>query len=277
MASSSESFAERVQRQARDPGFAPIDLQALPAAVPPSLTRFIPREELGDVVRWSPGRLDVPAATRARRSGEPTPPEVLRAVQETRQAEQARARHLAEEAFEKGRALGRDEGLRIGREEGLNALEDYRQQHEAEVGVPIAAALEQFQRQLDGLDQAIARRVAGIALQVARQVLRTELQTPAAAVVRVTQEALGEVLLSARHIRVRLNPSDLVAVEQGCGDLFSTRHARLVADPNIERGGCLVESDLGTVDARVATRWARAMAALGPLSLADPSSDGAHS
>lgn len=281
MASSSESFAERVQRQARDPGFAPIDLQALPAAVPPSLTRFIPREELGDVVRWSPGRLDVPAATRARRSGEPTPPapppEVLRAVHETRQAEQARARHLAEEAFEKGRALGRDEGLRIGREEGLNALEDYRQQHEAEVGVPIAAALEQFQRQLDGLDQAIARRVAGIALQVARQVLRTELQTPAAAVVRVTQEALGEVLLSARHIRVRLNPSDLVAVEQGCGDLFSTRHARLVADPNIERGGCLVESDLGTVDARVATRWARAMAALGPLSLADPSGDGAHS
>lgn len=285
MASSSESFAERVQRQARDPGFAPIDLQALPAAVPPSLTRFIPREELGDVVRWSPGRLDVPATPRARRAGDAAPPaeppapppEVLRAVQETRQAEQARARHLAEEAFEKGRALGRDEGLRIGREEGLNALEDYRQQHEAEVGVPIAAALEQFQRQLDGLDQAIARRVAGIALQVARQVLRTELQTPAAAVVRVTQEALGEVLLSARHIRVRLNPSDLVAVEQGCGDLFSTRHARLVADPNIERGGCLVESDLGTVDARVATRWARAMAALGPLSLADPSSDGAHS
>ncbi|MGR6805650.1 flagellar assembly protein FliH [Sphaerotilus natans] len=284
MASSSESFAERVQRQARDPGFAPIDLQALPEAVPPSLTRFIPREELGDVVRWSPGRLDVPAP-RARRAGDAAPPaeppapppEVLRAVQETRQAEQARARHLAEEAFEKGRALGRDEGLRIGREEGLNALEEYRQQHEAEVGVPIAAVLEQFQRQLDGLDQAIARRVAGIALQVARQVLRTELQTPAAAVVRVTQEALGEVLLSARHIRVRLNPSDLVAVEQGCGDLFSTRHARLVADPNIERGGCLVESDLGTVDARVATRWARAMAALGPLSLADPSGDGAHS
>ncbi|MDQ5898811.1 MAG: hypothetical protein RLZZ592_364 [Pseudomonadota bacterium] len=282
MASSSESFAERVQRQSRDPGFAPIDLQALPASVPPSLTRFIPREELGDVVRWSPGRLDAPAArSRGRVSAPAEPPapapEVLKAIQDTRQAEQARARQLAEEAFEKGRALGRDEGLRTGREEGLAALEDYRRHQEAEVGVPVAAVLEQFQRQLDGLEQAVARRVAGIALQVARQVLRTELQTPAAAVVRVTQEALGEVLLSARHIRVRLNPSDLAAVEQGCADLFTTRHARLMADPNIDRGGCLVESDLGTVDARVATRWARAMAALGPLSLADPSSgDGAH-
>ena len=63
----------------------------------------------------------------------------------------------------------------------------------------------------------------------------------------------------------------------GHGTYDESAHARLVADPNIERGGCLVESDLGTVDARVATRWARAMAALGPLSLADPSGDGAHS
>jgi len=279
MASSSESFAERVQRQAREAGFAPIDLKALPSAVPPSYTRFIPREELGEVEHWRPGRLDAPAAHRAARRPDgkdapaeppPPPPEVLRAIHETRQAEQLRARHLVDEALEQGRAVGREEGLQAGREEGLQALEDFRRRQQAEIGVPVAAALEQFQRQLDRLEQALARRVAGVALQVARQVVRTELQTPAAMAVRVTQEALDEVLLSARHITVRLHPADLAAVEQGCADTFAARKVRLVPDAHVERGGCLVESDLGVVDARVSTRWVRALAALGPLSLSEP-------
>jgi flagellar assembly protein FliH len=34
----------------------------------------------------------------------------------------------------------------------------------------------------------------------------------------------------------------------------------------VARGGCLIESDIGAVDARVATRWERATAAMGMAS-----------
>jgi flagellar assembly protein FliH len=36
-----------------------------------------------------------------------------------------------------------------------------------------------------------------------------------------------------------------------------------VADAAVARGGCIVESDLGAIDASIETRWARAAAALG--------------
>ncbi len=36
-----------------------------------------------------------------------------------------------------------------------------------------------------------------------------------------------------------------------------------MASADVERGGCRVESDLGAVDARIATRWAQAAATLG--------------
>ena len=39
--------------------------------------------------------------------------------------------------------------------------------------------------------------------------------------------------------------------------------ARLVNDAGITRGGCVIESDIGVVDASIETRWRRAAAALG--------------
>jgi flagellar assembly protein FliH len=106
-------------------------------------------------------------------------------------------------------------------------------------------------------------------MQMARQVVRSELQTSATLVVDVTQEALSEVLLSARHITVKVHPEDLALIAHGCADAVEARGARLVADTHIERGGCLVESDLGVVDARLSTRWAGAVTAMGSPTLAD--------
>ena len=106
-------------------------------------------------------------------------------------------------------------------------------------------------------------------MQMARQVVRSELQTRATLVVEVVQEALGEVLLSARHITVKVHPDDLIWIEQGCRDAFEARGARLIADHHLARGDCLVESDLGVVDARLATRWASTVAAMGSPALMD--------
>ena len=79
----------------------------------------------------------------------------------------------------------------------------------------------------------------------------------------MTQEAVEAVLLSARHIVVQVNPQDLALVEQGAADAIAARGARLVSDPGIERGGCRVLSDVGTIDARIGARWQHASASIG--------------
>ena len=62
----------------------------------------------------------------------------------------------------------------------------------------------------------------------------------------------------------RRGASDAIAlIADGCAELLAARGARLQRDAQVERGGCLVESDIATVDARVGTRWHRAMVAMG--------------
>jgi flagellar assembly protein FliH len=55
-------------------------------------------------------------------------------------------------------------------------------------------------------------------------------------------------------------------VNEGAGAELHARGAQLIGDASIERGGCLIESDISVIDARVASRWARAAAALGDSS-----------
>ena len=105
--------------------------------------------------------------------------------------------------------------------------------------------------------------MAQVATQLARQVLRAELLGQPAVVAQVATEAVNAVLLSARHISVQVHPLDLPLVADGAEEALQSRGVRLLANPHIERGGVLVESDVGAVDARIASRWAVAVAALG--------------
>lgn len=270
MASSSDPFARRVERHVR---VAPPEPAGRSASGPGHHARFIPREELGQVAAWVPGQLDgsgagqgfqpAPTAPTPKPAAAPAAPALSPEELARRQAEQARRQQALDHAFARGRAQGQEEGRQQALDESQKVMDELVQRQAREVGEPMAAVLAELQQQLDGLEQSLARRVAGIAMQMARQVVRAELAAPAAMVVAVTQEALGEVLLSARHITVRLNPADLALVEAGCADRISARGAALLADAHIERGGCLVESDLGVVDARVSTRWQRAVAAAG--------------
>jgi flagellar assembly protein FliH len=79
----------------------------------------------------------------------------------------------------------------------------------------------------------------------------------------VAQEAVNAVLVSARHLRLRIHPGDHGHVADAAAEVLQARDVRLVADPQVEPGGCILESDLGRVDARISSRWATAAAVYG--------------
>lgn len=197
--------------------------------------RFIPREELQQFASWKPGAFGGAAAT-------PVPDS----------AEQLAAQHAA-------RQIGYQEGYR----DGLAALENFKrgvlQQNAAQFG----HVLQQFDEQLDALEMEMSRSLARVAASIARQVVRDELAARPERIARVAHEAVEAVLLAARHIVVQVNPQDLPMVEQGAADVIAARGARLVADAAVERGGCRVLSDVGTIDARIEARWHHVSAAIG--------------
>ncbi len=226
--------------------------------------RFIPREELNGFSAWKLGSFGDDPDRKPQAA--PTPEAQRRTEEEARlRAEREAAEAVAREVRQRQEAVqsARDSGYQDGYRDGLAALEAFKQSHASQTSAQVAAVVQTLHARLDAVEKDLARRVAGIALDVARQVVRDELQQNPEHVVAVTQEALSVLLVSARHVTVRLHGDDLALVTPACAETLAARGARLVADPEMERGGCEVESDIGTVDARVSTRWRQATDAMG--------------
>src|SRR5690606_34986517 len=89
-------------------------------------------------------------------------------------------------------------------------------------------------------------------------------------IVGVLREGLAALPVAAGEAVVRLHPDDAAAVRDclapGDGEASAPtgerRAWRIESDPLIERGGCIIDTDRSSVDARLETRLARAMAAL---------------
>ncbi len=207
--------------------------------------RFIPAEELGAFASWTPGAIgtDAPASAAPAAPAPPPPP--------TAADWQARI-HAARQA-------GYQEGYR----DGLVALEGFKESFAQQATSQVGALLDAFDTQLQALDEQVAQALAASAVQLARQVLRSELQSQPELVARVAAEAVSAVMLSARQITVQVHPQDLPLVQEGAAEALALRGARLVPSGSIARGGVLVHSDVGSIDARIAGRWAQAAAALG--------------
>ena len=259
-------------------------------------TRFIPREELQDFAAWTPdafgqapsfsqpvqpGSPLAPvwaAADGERPPGPPTPPwpaangfdsaapataapevEIPLDVQPT--LAELHADMQAE--MQRQVAAARQQGYQDGYRDGLVALDSFKESFASQVSGQVTQVLASLDRELGQLEQQLAAGVARVATELARQVVRSELGQRPALVVQVAQEAVDAVLMSARHITVQVHPDDHALVAQGCAEALAARGARLLSQAAVPRGGCRVESDVGVIDARIATRWAQATHALG--------------
>lgn len=228
------------------------------ARAPSSYARFIPREEVGQVTAWQPGSFGGADRRQGDRRGSTPPPpaKVTAATPPADETARARESAVAVEAARQG-------GYRDGYRDGLVALESFKQSYAQQVSGQVGQVVVACQAQLDALQRAMADTVVHTAVALARQVVRHELSVDPALVAHVAREAVEALLESARHLTLKVHPDDATLVAAGAGDTLAARGARLVADPGVERGGCLLESDIGRLDASLAARWLRAVGQLG--------------
>ncbi len=209
-------------------------------------TRFIPREELGEVASWRPGTFGAsqPGAAESA-SATPAPePNAAEWMARTQTARQA--------------------GYQDGYRDGLAALENFKQQFAAQATAQVGTLLDAFDRQLADMDERLAGTLARTTLQLAREVVRCELVTNPALVARVAADALAAVMLSAKHITVLAHPQDLPLIAEGAEESLNARGARLLADAGIQRGGVRIDSDVGRIDAGIERRWKQVAEGLAP-------------
>lgn len=102
----------------------------------------------------------------------------------------------------------------------------------------------------------VERDVVRLALKMAEKILGREIERDNAAVVDIIAAAL-RYASSHPTLTVRVNPADLPVVREHRARLGRETRARfleIVADPAVAAGGCVIESELGLLEAQLATQ-----------------------
>ncbi len=152
---------------------------------------------------------------------------------------------------EQVRAEAYAEGLAAGRAEGEQACARMKQ------------LAENFGDTFDNLDFRLADMVLELALDIARQVVAGELAAHPERILDVVNLALKQMVESAREARLLLNPEDAALVRPHLEQILDKTRLRIVEDARIVRGGCLVETPHGDLDATLPARWRQVVQVLG--------------
>lgn len=154
------------------------------------------------------------------------------------------AGRLREQAKVEAQKLGLDEG----RAQGAALA----QKKVAEETRTLAAALQASVAAIDGRKEQLLHEVrhdvVELAVAAAERIVRARIQTDPAVAERAVEEAL-RIAGRRRGLEVHLNPADHAAMARP-----DSETVRFVADPAVERGGCLVRAENADVDARLSTQ-----------------------
>ena len=123
---------------------------------------------------------------------------------------------------------------------------------------PLIASFNQGLEQLKNirrkLNQEIEKEVVQLALSIAKKIVCHEVKNHKETVVCVAREALSRVENPAK-IKIKLNPTDLQFIQNTKSDLSRFIHnvdgIRFEAEESIQSGGCVIETDMGDIDARI--------------------------
>jgi flagellar biosynthesis/type III secretory pathway protein FliH len=151
------------------------------------------------------------------------------------------------------RALAHAEGLAAGREAALAELQ------------PAAAALEDGARRLQEESAAVAERLelqaVELGLRLAEKIVGEAVAADPELVVEAVRGALRG-LVERERVTVLVHPDDLELVRGAMGGLVATlggiEHSEVQAERRVARGGAVVRTPDGDIDARVETKLERA-------------------
>jgi flagellar assembly protein FliH len=209
---------------------------------------FIPAEQVVEANNWAFDPVDQAA---------------LRFAAKVRAQAEAEDRARDNLAHQTGYAEGYAQGHAQATLEGQRLIQQYIDGQGQDAANHFLALFQSAQDQVEQSQQAMAKGVLELACELARQVLRRELNVNPNALQPVLREALGMLTVDSRMAAVRMHPVDLDVLADDLVREFPNLKLNLVPDATISPGGCLVEAAGTVVDGTLQRRWHKAVAGLG--------------
>lgn len=191
-------------------------------------SKVIPAEELAQIQDWQ-----IPTVNDSGVTDEP----LCSAPVTAQQLEQ-----VQQQAYEEGFQQGQRDGAQLA------------QQQIAQRVAELESLMQTLAQPLEQLDQEVEQQLVSLALTVARQLVRRELRSEPGEILAVIREALAVLPVSARQVRLHLNPEDAELVRATLPQADGEQNWQLVEDPVLSRGGCRVTTENSQIDATLENR-----------------------
>lgn len=183
----------------------------------------------------------------------PTAVEIDALIQERVKAFEERYQTEREAAYRAGFEDGRKQGLKVGRAESGEAISRLTEVV-GEFLEKQKALVQENEAALVDLAVAVAKRIVGACAEMRRE-----------PVLLAVSDSLG-YLRDRTRVIIKANPGDLDVVKEHRKEWLESIEGigtlTIEADPAVARGGCVLETDAGDVDARIEERLAMLHAAL---------------
>ena len=152
---------------------------------------------------------------------------------------------IEHEAYKRGYDAGREEGYKEGQAEVMRLID--------RLGTIVSTAVDIR----DDIIRSSEKLMTEMILMIARKVIKDEIVERREVVINNIKEALQRVKDRDR-IDIRVNFADLDMTTAHKDELIkmmeSLKKVNIYEDSRVERGGCIIETDVGAVDARISTQ-----------------------
>jgi flagellar biosynthesis/type III secretory pathway protein FliH len=166
-----------------------------------------------------------------------------------------RARALIEDAAARADSIAQD-ARRRGHDEGFHAGREAADAEMNDMLVTMRGLLEMARVERHKLMEEAEPELVRLALGIAERVLHQQVALDRGVVVEMAKTAIAR-LIERDSVTVRVNPADLERMRDHRDELIALgdiRNLRLLEDKRVDRGGVVVETDAGTIDARISAQ-----------------------
>ena len=164
--------------------------------------------------------------------------------------------------YEEGLAKGLEEGTKRGEKEGFEkGYSEGKFEGEAYART-LKATATGFAADVARANEVIAGDVLALALDFAKAMMKTALKVKPELLVPVVADAVHYLPSLQQPAVLYLNPEDAVIVRKAMGDELEKAGMRL-AEEDVPRGSCRIETGSNQIDGSLATRWQRLAGSLG--------------
>jgi flagellar assembly protein FliH len=166
----------------------------------------------------------------------------------------------ARQEAEKLRAQALDEGRQAAHKSTQAAVQAKVDEHLRSLRPALDQLMQELAQSRRQCHEQLEAQALEIAVAIAARLVRGQLQHDPTVTLRWIQEAV-ELASGSERIRLRLHPDDVASLGERVGVILAQvgklARSEVVADPNVTRGGCVVETDLGIIDQQLESQLSR--------------------